>query len=178
MLIYGVCVSDIKHYNTEKAEKFLNSLLDTACRGIPTITLKTKRMEMIFTTGLMDTILAMAIQVQRLVSKKSSGNWKESMWTATIQTAISSLVFPLMHHGISMRKQGICQKKSSMRSYRGMFLILLMMSWGSVGGVPTMTANIKKGRRRVFGLFFFLFHIKCVNKMFQRKEKNYEKRKT
>ena len=34
MLIYGVCVSDIKHYNTEKAEKFLNSLLDTACRGI------------------------------------------------------------------------------------------------------------------------------------------------
>ena len=34
MLIYGVCVSDIKHYNTEKAEEFLNSLLDTACRGI------------------------------------------------------------------------------------------------------------------------------------------------
>ena len=32
MLIYGVCVSDIKHYNTEKAEKFLKSLLDTACR--------------------------------------------------------------------------------------------------------------------------------------------------
>lgn len=27
MLIYGVCVSDIKHYNTEKAEKFLKGEL-------------------------------------------------------------------------------------------------------------------------------------------------------
>lgn len=34
MTIYGVCISDIKNYNEERAEKFLESLLNTECKAI------------------------------------------------------------------------------------------------------------------------------------------------
>lgn len=34
MLIYGICISDINTLNEEKAEKYLEELLNTSCRDI------------------------------------------------------------------------------------------------------------------------------------------------